>query len=139
MFYLFLSFFFRADAKPRINRRTVPIVNMTISFCENSIFGSRVDKGEKLRVAHSREAPLSCFSFLSFFSFLSIFRGTKSFSAFFLFVFLSFFQTHIVAGTSITVSHRCFLRSRCSMEMWCLDDTGRDGWDWVGPPSWERA
>ena len=24
-------------------------------------------------------------------------------------------------------SKRCFLRSRCSMEMWCLDDTGRVG------------
>ena len=22
------------------------------------------------------------------------------------------------------------------MEMWCLYDTGRDGWDWVGPPAW---
>ena len=26
----------------------------------------------------------------------------------------------------------CFLRSRCSMEMWCPDDIGRDSWDWVG-------
>ena len=33
----------------------------------------------------------------------------------------------------------CFLRSRCSMEMWCPDDTGRDIWDWVGPPAWGRA
>ena len=33
----------------------------------------------------------------------------------------------------------CFLRSRCSMEMWCLDDTGRDSWDWVGPPAGRRA
>ena len=34
---------------------------------------------------------------------------------------------------------KCFLRSRCSMEMWCPDDIGRDSWDWVGPPAWERA
>ena len=34
---------------------------------------------------------------------------------------------------------RCFLRSRCSMEMWCPDDIGRDSWDWVGPPAWGRA
>ena len=27
----------------------------------------------------------------------------------------------------------CFLQSRCSMEMWCPDDLGRDSWDWVGP------
>ena len=33
----------------------------------------------------------------------------------------------------------CFLRSRCSTEMWCLDDIGRDSWDWVGPPAWGRA
>ena len=33
----------------------------------------------------------------------------------------------------------CFLRSRCSMEMWCTDDIGRDSWDWVGPPAWGRA
>ena len=25
------------------------------------------------------------------------------------------------------------------MEMWCLDDIGRDCWDWVGPHAWERA
>ena len=33
----------------------------------------------------------------------------------------------------------CFLRSRCSMEMWCPDDIGRDSWDWVGPHAWGRA
>ena len=33
----------------------------------------------------------------------------------------------------------CFLPCRCSMEMWCPDDIGRDSWDWVGPPTWERA
>ena len=31
----------------------------------------------------------------------------------------------------------CFLR--CSMEMWCPDDIGRDSWDWVGPLAWGRA
>ena len=33
----------------------------------------------------------------------------------------------------------CFLRSRCSMEMWCPDDIGRDSWDWVGPPASGRG
>ena len=33
----------------------------------------------------------------------------------------------------------CFFRGRCSMEMWCPDDIGRDSWDWVGPPPWGRA
>ena len=23
--------------------------------------------------------------------------------------------------------------------MWCPDDIGRESWDWVGPPAWERA
>ena len=34
---------------------------------------------------------------------------------------------------------RCFLHCRCCMETWCLDDTGRDSWDWVGSPTGERA
>ena len=25
------------------------------------------------------------------------------------------------------------------MKMWCPGDIGRDSWDWVGPPAWERA
>ena len=33
----------------------------------------------------------------------------------------------------------CFLRSRCSMEVWSPDNIGRDSWDWVGPPAWGRA
>ena len=37
------------------------------------------------------------------------------------------------------VLFNCFLRSRCSMEMWCPDDKERDSWDWVGPPAWVRA
>ena len=32
-----------------------------------------------------------------------------------------------------------FFRSRCSMEMWCLYDIGRESWDWVGLPAWERT
>ena len=36
-------------------------------------------------------------------------------------------------------SYQSFLRSWCSMEMWCLDDIRRDSWDWVGPLAWERA
>ena len=30
---------------------------------------------------------------------------------------------------------KCFLRSRCSMEMWGPEDIGRESWDWVGPPA----
>ena len=39
----------------------------------------------------------------------------------------------------LVFNKRCFLRSRCAMEMWCPDDTAWDSWDWVGPPTWERA
>ena len=72
--------------------------------------------------------------FLMFFIFFFHFFSRKSF--FFSF-FLYFFQMYSIAGISIRVY--CFLRSRCSMEMWCPDDIGRDSWDWVGPPAWERA
>ena len=43
-----------------------------------------------------------------------------------------------VAGILVS-EFNCFLRSRCSMEMWCPDDIGRDSWDWVGLPAWGRA
>ena len=71
--------------------------------------------------------PLS-FHFLgSCSSFLSL-----SFSSFFLkmiFFIISFLV--FVSG----FNKRCFLRSRCSMEMWCLDNIERDSWDSVGPPT----
>ena len=75
----------------------------------------------------------SFFDFLMFLIFFFSFFLTKSF--FFSF-FLYFFQIFSIAGVSIRV---CFLRSRCSMEMWCPDDVGRDSWDWVGPPARGRA
>ena len=52
----------------------------------------------------------SCSSFLSF-----------SFFHVFLFLFFSFLAFVSVFG------------SRCTMEMWCPHDIGRDSWDWVGP------
>ena len=70
-----------------------------------------------------------CFPF-SFFIF--------SEECFFISFFLYFFEICIIAGIGIRVFN-CLLRSRCSMEMWCPDDIGRDSWDWVGPPAWERA
>ena len=86
-----------------------------------------------------------CFSFFLFFcSFLHfcifnvfhffIFSEEKSlFFSFFLFFFQIFFLLALVS------EFNCFLRGRCSMEMWCPDDIGRDSWDWVGPPAWVRA
>ena len=54
----------------------------------------------------------------------------------FLFSCISFKYVLLLALVS---EFNCFLRSRCSMEMWCPDDIGRDSWDWVGPPAWGRA
>ena len=72
---------------------------------------------------------LKCFSF-SFFIFLK-----KKVSSF-LFSCISFKYVSLLAFVS---EFNCFLRSRCSMEVWCPDDMGRDSWDWVGPPAWEES
>ena len=74
--------------------------------------------------------PVFCF-FLAFYFF--IFRRKSFFFSFFLYFFQIFF---LLASVS---EFNCFLRSRCSMEMWCPDDIGRECWDWVGPPAWGRA
>ena len=71
--------------------------------------------------------------FLNVFHFF-IFSEAKVSS--FLFSCISF--KYVLLLTSIS-EFNCFLRSRCSMEMWCADDIGRDSWDWVGPPAWGRA
>ena len=73
-------------------------------------------------------------SFLCFFNvfhFLFHFFRRKSF---FFSVFLYFFQIFFLLA--LVSEFNCFLRSRCSMEMCCRDDIGRDSWDWVGPPAW---
>ena len=43
-----------------------------------------------------------------------------------------FFLLHLpLLAFMFGFNKRCFLHSRYSMEMWCLDDKGRDSWDWV--------
>ena len=83
--------------------------------------------------------------FLIFCSFLHLFDFFNVFHFFifseekvcsFLFSCISFKYFLLLA---IVSEFNCFLRSRCSMEMWCPDDIGRDSWDWVGQPAWERA
>ena len=76
----------------------------------------------------------SFFDFLLFFIFFFHFFRRKSF--FFSFSCISFKYFLLLALVS---EFNCFLRSRCSMEMWCPDDLRRDSRDWVGPPAWERA
>ena len=74
------------------------------------------------------------FSFLFFIMFLHgvflFFRRKSFFFTFFLYLFQIFLLLALVS------EFNCFLRSRCSMETWCPDDTGRDSWDWV---AWGRA
>ena len=76
----------------------------------------------------------SFWDFLMFFIFFFHFDRRKSFFfSFFLYFLQIFFLLALVS------EFKCFLRSRCSMEMWCPYDIGRDSWDWVGPPAWGRA
>ena len=69
--------------------------------------------------------------FFFFFSFLL----QKKVSSF-LFSCISFKYFLLLALVS---EFNCFLRGRCSMEIWCPDDIGRDSWDFGGPPAWGRA
>ena len=90
----------------------------------------------------------SCFLFFHF----SLFLFISSFFDLLMFFHFSFFPKKKVSSflfscisckyfllLALVSEFNCFLRSRCSMEMWCPDDIGRDSWDWVGPPAWERA
>ena len=72
--------------------------------------------------------------FFMFFIFFFHFLRRKS--LFFFFSCISFKYFFLLALVS---EFNSFLRSRCSMEMWCPHDIGRDSWDWVGPPAWGRA
>ena len=77
----------------------------------------------------------SIFSFFNVFHFRCSFFLKKKVSSF-LFSCISFKYVLLLALVS---EFNCFLRGRCSMEMWCPDDVGRDSWDWVGPPARGRA
>ena len=84
--------------------------------------------------------PLLLFFLLFFSRFLSflllfIFHVFSFFVHFFFFDFLMFFIFSFFRKV-YSFLFSCFLRSRCSMEMWCPDDIGRDSWDRVGPPAW---
>ena len=78
---------------------------------------------------------LHLLDFLLSFIFLVLFFLKKKVSSF-LFSCISFKYFLFLASVS---EFNCFLRSRCSLEVWCPDDIGRDSWDRVGPPAWERA
>ena len=73
--------------------------------------------------------------FLMYFIFPCSFFLKKKVSSF-LFSCISFKYTLLLVLVS---EFNCFLRSRCSVEMWCPANMGRESWDWVGPPAWGRA
>ena len=96
-----------------------------------------------------REVPLwFLFSFFSLVFFFSFFLDLFMFSSFFFhfyvkkkvssFLFSCISFKYILLPT-VASEFNCFFRCRCSMEMWCLDDIGRESWDWVGPLARERA
>ena len=138
-FLFFLTCFcffqlFEQTLKPGINRREVLIVKMTFFFCEKSIFGPRMERG-KMRNGPF-EGNFTFMFFISLFIFSIVCFSYKKCSSFF-----SGFLFNKVSLLAIEAEFdcRCLLRSRCSMEMWYPDDIGRDNWDRVGSPTWERA
>ena len=99
----------RADAKTQKKSSNSSIEKMTIFVCENSTFGIG-GQGEVLgKKAHLRVIPLLCFSFFHF--------------------------SHLYQGLTLDVSSVVGVPWRCFV----LTTKRRDSWDWVGPPTWERA
>ena len=92
-------------------------------------------------VSHFSFFAFICFFKFSFFRTLNTEKTVEKFpivkmtqSQGFLFSCISFKYVLLLALVS---QFNCFLRCRCSMEMWSPDDTERD--KYVGPPTWERA
>ena len=117
----------------KTNRRKVPVVKIRFwSLGAQKVLG----------MAH-----LTVIS--AFMLFIFLFMGCRVFLSFCFslvfpssFSFLSFFviySSNFSLLALVSVLKKCFLRSRCSMEMWCPDDIRWDSWDWVGPPAWWRA
>ena len=125
VFFFFLSYFpfcffsfssvVRADAKTEKNRRKDPTTRMTISSMK---IGFWCLGGQGIGMAHLKVTPFYCFSFLFFIS--SLQKSVSS--SFFILCFYYLKYVSLLASVS-DFNQRCFLRSRCSMEMWCPDDT----------------
>ena len=81
-----------------------------------------------------RDPAFMFFISLFIFSILFFFLEKKCL----LFFFLFFKYVSLLALVPV-FNFRYFHPSRCSMEMWCPDDTRRNSWGWVGSPAWVRA
>ena len=107
--------------------------------CSKSVFwasiASRILKTFKKKNLSRRSQRGTSFPFLHLFHFFifPIFCFSSKMCFFF------FSKKNPLPAFKSGFNKICFLRSRCSMEMWCRDDTGRASWDWVGPPAWGRA
>ena len=114
--FSFFLFFQSSEqtSKPTKNRRKVPCVKMMISFRFLGLGGQVVRNGP------FEGNPAFMFFIFPIFVFS---RETKK-------VLLSFKHISLLSSES-QFNHTCFLRSR--------DDIGRDSWDWVEPPNWEKA
>ena len=142
-FSSYLSFFFfcsssRPSRRQNLqkHRRAVPFVKIKFFFCEKRFLGLGGQGGGRgvFGNAHLKLTALPCFSFsFLIFSIVVFLRNM-----FLVFSCMSFKYVLLLALVS-ELNCRCFLRSRCSMVMWCPDDIGRDSWEWVGPSTWERA
>ena len=86
------------------------------------------------------------FSYFACFFFSSVFPFSSFFHLLFLFFFLfSVFRTDAKTGKNRrTIQNVGLCQGRegfftyvslLALEMWCLDDTGPNSWDWVGPPA----
>ena len=133
--FLYHCFFFLSGAQNFFLGLNFVTISRHISYQKKKInFSIRLG-------GHPFEAFFFLFSFSFSFFFLFLFLFLGSCSSFLFCFFLkkkrpSFFFSFLAFVSRFNKG--CFLRSRCSMEMWCLDDTGRDSWDWVGPLAWER-
>ena len=110
-FSLFLSHFFNFQSSEQ-----TPQPENTIFLCENFDFWASVFwengpfEGDSIVMFFT--------SFLSFFQFLPKRKIVSSF----------LFQKISLPASVSESNYRCSLRSWCSMQMWCPDDTGRDSW-----------
>ena len=66
-------------------------------------------------------------SFILLFSYIFLIFLKNKVSSF----LFSCFSFKYVLLLALVSEFNCFLCCRCSMEMWCPDDIGRDRWDWI--------
>ena len=148
--FSFMLFHFVGGSKSDVFQVSISLRFLLTLLTQNSIFGP---------ISGPSFPFFPTFFFSSFLSFLLALHFSQFFVHFFIFFILMFFfffflfflkkkvssfrfsciSFKYVLLLALVSEFNCFLRSRCSMEIWCPGDIGRDSWDWVGPPAWGRA